>query len=109
MPLSEYLIIDEDNWRDHVAPDGEVLPEDHPHSGGEKRFMGCKPRSSAPGSLLYAAAPSFAIIPRADWSSRIRDLDASKSTLRVANESMIASSGTRTPDGARRQLALRRA
>ena len=81
MAFTDYMIIDEDNWRDHVAPDGLVLPEDHPNSGGEKRLMGCLPRTSQPGTLGYAAAPSFELIPRNEWSSRIKDLDASKSTL----------------------------
>lgn len=86
MDLSNMLIIDEDNWRDHIGvkqDDGTIiLPDDHPHNGGERRFMGCTPRISVPGSLSFAAAPTFTVIPRNEWSSRIRDLNDAKASLK---------------------------
>lgn len=86
MDLSKAIIIDDDNWRDHIGiqhDDGSViLPDDHPNNGGERRFMGCMPRQSEPGTLPYCAKPDFKLISRNEWSSRIKDREQSGSTNR---------------------------
>lgn len=76
------LIIDESNWREHAGQNG-VLDADNPNSGGERRLFGCKPRVSQPGSLKFAAPPTFQVYPRNELSSRIKDVAASGSTIRA--------------------------
>lgn len=75
------LIIDESNWREQIGQHGK-LDSDHPNSGGSERRFGCRPRVSAPGSLKFAAAPTFDVYSRAELSSRLKDLAQSQSTLR---------------------------
>lgn len=75
------LIIDEDNWRDQIGEGGRLTP-DHPNSGGELRLFGCKPRVSKPGSLKFAAAPTFDLFPRNELASRSKDLAAAGADLR---------------------------
>ena len=75
------LVIDESNWREQIGDQGK-LDADHPQSGGTERRFGCLPRQSAPGSLKFAAAPTFDVYPRHELSSRIKDLIQSQSTLR---------------------------
>lgn len=66
------IIIDEDNWREHAGED-LVLDKSNPNSGGDTRLFGCRPRISQPGTLKYAAAPTFDVYPRNELSSRIKD------------------------------------
>jgi len=75
------IIIDESNWREHAGENG-VLDKENPNSGGEERLFGCRPRVSTPGSLKFAAAPTFEVYPRNELSSRLKDLKQANSTLR---------------------------
>lgn len=75
------IIIDEDNWREHIGEAGTLDPT-NPNSGGERRLFGCKPRISQPGSLKFAAPPTFALIPRNEMASRSKDLVAAGADLR---------------------------
>jgi len=65
------LIIDETNWREHAGENGVVIDPD-----GQRRLMACKPRRAPVGSLRYAVKPEFDLIPRNEWSSRIKDIKA---------------------------------
>lgn len=75
------LLIDESNWREQIGEQGR-LDAGHPQSGGTERLFGCRPRASAPGSLKFAAAPTFEVYPRQELSGRIKDLAQGQSTLR---------------------------
>lgn len=75
----DMLIIDEDNWRDHSGDgegDNRIILID-----GEKKSFGCRPRASKPGTLPYAAKPTFDLIPRVEWPSRIKDLEDAQADL----------------------------
>ena len=75
------ILINETNWREHAGENG-VLDKTNPNSGGTERRFGCRPRVSDPGSLKYAAQPTFKVFPRVELAGRIRDLAQSGSTLR---------------------------
>lgn len=75
------VIIDESNWREQIGERGE-MHEDDPNSGGQKRLFGLKPRIAKPGSLKFAALPTFDLYDRAELSGRIKDMIAQEATLR---------------------------
>ncbi|MES2788143.1 MAG: hypothetical protein V4719_00880 [Planctomycetota bacterium] len=72
------LIIDESNWRDHAGENGVVID-----GGGQRRVMACKPRRAPVGSLKYAVKPEFDLIPRNEYSSRIKDIKAAGADTRT--------------------------
>lgn len=73
------LVIDDSNWQEHAA-DANV--------GGELRVRGLVPRNysthpvgSYEGSVRFDAVRDFTLIPREEWSSRIRDLVQAQAQL----------------------------
>jgi len=71
------LIIDEDNWRDQIGENGEVID-----ATGERRKLACFPRKVPVGGVKCASLPSFPLIPRNEWASRIRDQKQARADLR---------------------------
>ena len=74
------LVIDESNYLDFCG-DSKTLDKDHKHSGGTIRRFGLKQK---PKGLMskFAAVPTFSLIPRSSWSSRIAERKSNKQTLR---------------------------
>jgi hypothetical protein len=61
----------------------DVIPASHPHSGGEMRMCGTRPRRSRYGSLPYAEPmPKTDLIPRTQWTDIIRETRPRQSAIR---------------------------
>lgn len=60
------IIITSKNWRDHT---------------GDPALCGTQDRTSEPGSLGYAVAPTFQTFPRDEWKERIAEGEATQSFL----------------------------
>jgi len=85
------LIIDEDNWRDQIGENGEVID-----ATGERRKLACFPRRVPVGGVKCASLPNFPLIPRNEWSNRWRDIKQARADLRA----LLKSAGIRSYDQA---------
>lgn len=84
---SHELLIDDDNWKDHVDPtvNGEKV-----HKGYVPRDFVIQPHCATPNAFDAVDMP---LIPRSEWSDRIKEMERTKSRLsdirRVANNGGI--------------------
>lgn len=79
------IVIDDSNWQEHVDP---IV-------NGTRVMRGLRPRNrflQPFGTLQYAAPFDMPLIPRNEWVSRLRDLQAMRATLKDMRE-------TGGPDG----------
>lgn len=78
------LIIDEDNWRDQIGENGEVID-----ATGERRKLACFPRKVPVGAVKCASVATTPLIPRNEWASRWQDIKAARADTR----SLLADKG----------------
>lgn len=73
--INGHLVINDTNYRDQIGDGTSVLFDGH------HRMLSSHRRKSAHGSLPFAAPPSFQLIPRSEWSGRIKRMEETKTRL----------------------------
>jgi len=87
------LIIDEDNWRDQIGENGEVID-----ATGERRKLACFPRKVPVGGVKCATLATTPLIPRNEFGSRWRDIKQARADMRslLADKGIFALDQERT-------------